>query len=367
MMMYARLLLMPAAMACLALPVLAREAPLSASLESTQRLVDECDRLAAHPDDPDTVTDGVSQSSMDKPNALAACRAAVQAAPDNGRVRYQYARVLFYLGENEMAVKEMQQSADLGHVQAQYIFGTFIVRGRTYAPTDLCLAERYWREAAAGGRQAARVQYLRFALQSRFSACDGLLDDSGIEATYKIASSQAKDFYERLVLEDIRASLDRRLPDAARVLWERCAATLAVPVTQAVRVRRFGDTPTMTSALNGLIMSGEKTITATTPWLTAVDPSRRGFPGAFWVVVDADSIPQGVLRTTEIKQTRFDEVTEADSQYEGKPVRPIEAWRKVHRDFFDRVLQPLGKSWSTDMPVTLERFEVICRSAERPS
>ena len=79
------------------------------------------------------------------------------------------------------------------------------------------------------------------------------------------------------------------------------------------------------------------------------------------MIVDAEGAPQGVLRTTEIKQARFDQVTEDDSQVEGKPVRPIEVWRQVHRDFFNRVLQPLGKSWSADMPVTLERFEVVCR------
>lgn len=326
-----------------------------------QSWVAECDRLAAHPEDPAKVTPGVSQSSMDKPAAVAACRKAVELAPDNGRVRYQHARVLFYLGENAAANKEMQQSADLGHVQAQYIFGTFIVRGRPLAPTDLCLAERYWREAAAGGRQAARVQYLRVTLQNKFSACDDAMSDAALEATYQTAAAEAKDFYERLVLEDIRTGLDRRLPESARKVWEQCAASLAVPPTQAVRVRRFGDTASMTSALNGLILSGEKTITATTPWLTAVDPSRRGFPGAFWVLVDAEGVPQGVLRTTEIKQTRFDEVTEADSQFEGKPVRPIEVWRQVHRDFFDRVLQPLGKQWTADMPVTLERFEAVCR------
>jgi uncharacterized protein YhfF len=333
----------------------------SAYASDVAALVARCDRLAAHPEDPARVTEGVSQSSMDKAAALAACRDASQADPGNGRVRYQHARVLFYLGQNEAAVKEMQQAADLGHVQAQYIFGTFIVRGRPHAPTDLCLAERYWREAAAGGRQAARVQYLRLTLQNRFNNCSEALDDAAIEATYRTTVGDAKNFYERLMLEDIRAGLDARLPQAARELWQRCATSLDVPLTQAVRVRRFGDTAPMTDALTGLIMSGEKTITATTPWLTAVDPSRRGFPGAFWVVVNADGEPQGVLRTTDIKQTRFDAVTEADSQYEGKPVRPLEAWRKVHRDFFGRVLQPLGKEWSADMPVTLERFEVVCR------
>jgi uncharacterized protein YhfF len=43
-------------------------------------------------------------------------------------------------------------------------------------------------------------------------------------------------------------------------------------------------------------------------------------------------------------------------------VRPIEAWREVHRRYFDRVLAPLGRAWALDMPVTLERFEVACRA-----
>lgn len=325
-------------------------------------LVAECDRLAAHPEDPARVTAGVSQSKMDKEVALAACAKAVEVAPDNGRVRYQHARVMFYLGQNQRAVAEMQAAADLGYVQAQYIFGTFIVRARPYAPTDICLAERYWREASAGGRQAARVQYLRFSLQGRFADCQASLNREGLESLYEKSTAEAKDFYERITLEDLRAALDARMPDPANALWQRCASSMEVPVTQAVRIRRFGDTDPMTDALNSLILSGEKTITATTPWLTTVDPSRRGFVGAYWVLVNPRGEPVGVLRTTEVKQTRFDAVTAEDSQYEGKPVRPIEAWRKVHQDFFNRVLQPLGKAWASDMPVTLERFEVVCRT-----
>ncbi len=341
---------------------LAGNSTTASSSAEVAALVAECDRLAAHPEDPARVTAGVSQSKMEKPVALAACAKAAEVAPDNGRVRYQHARVMFYLGQNQPAVAEMQAAADLGYVQAQYIFGTFIVRARPYAPTDICLAERYWREASAGGRQAARVQYLRFSLQGRFADCQASLNREELEALYEKSAAEAKDFYERITLEDLRAALDARMPDPANALWRRCASSMEVPVTQAVRIRRFGDTEPMTDALNTLILTGEKTITATTPWLTAVDPSRRGFVGAYWVLVNPRGEPVGVLRTTEVKQTRFDAVTAEDSQYEGKPVRPIEAWRKVHQDFFNRVLQPLGKAWASDMPVTLERFEVVCRA-----
>jgi uncharacterized protein YhfF len=42
-------------------------------------------------------------------------------------------------------------------------------------------------------------------------------------------------------------------------------------------------------------------------------------------------------------------------------VRSLDAWRRVHQAFFERTLKPLGKTWSSGMPVTLERFEVVCR------
>ena len=83
--------------------------------------------------------------------------------------------------------------------------------------------------------------------------------------------------------------------------------------------------------------------------------------GAGRCSLDADGRPAAVLRTTTVKTLPFDAVTATDSQYEGKAVRPIDAWRDVHRRYFERVLGPLGRRWSADMPVTLERFEVACR------
>jgi uncharacterized protein YhfF len=68
-----------------------------------------------------------------------------------------------------------------------------------------------------------------------------------------------------------------------------------------------------------------------------------------------------LLRTTLLRTLPFDDVTEEYSQFEGKPVRPLAAWRQVHQDFFNRTLAPLGKKWSADMPVTLEKFAVVCR------
>lgn len=157
-----------------------------------------------------------------------------------------------------------------------------------------------------------------------------------------------------------RALLGTQESPAVQALWVRCARERGLPDDHPMRSRRFGDTAELTRALNTLILSGEKTITAGTPWMFAREPLRRPFEGGYSVLLDPEGTPLAVLRTTEVRVLPFDQVTEAYSQYEGKPVRPIEAWRRVHREFFERVLPSVGRAWSPDMPVALERFEVVC-------
>jgi uncharacterized protein YhfF len=323
--------------------------------------VAECDRLAAHPEDPQKVTPGLPAEQVDYPAAIAACEAAVAAEPANMRVRYQLARVLFYSNSNERAVEQMRIAADAGYVQAQYIFATFIARGRPYAPTDICLAEQYWRKAADARRQSARVQYVRYALRERFAGCAGAAGWAEMRAMLDAAAKDAVGIYQQAIVEDLGDALAARLPDAALATWRACAAQLGTPADQPLRLRRFGDNPRSTGWINSLILSGEKTTTALTPWVYERDRAQRPFEGGYSVMTDADGVPLAVLRTTQLRTKPFDAVTADDSQYEGKPVRPLEEWRRVHRDYFTRTLAPLGRTWAPDMPVTLERFEIACR------
>ncbi len=383
----------------------AANTPVAEAPAATAPLSD-CDRLAAHPEDPQRVAPGVERGQIDLPVAIAACERAAAAQGATPRFRYQLARLLFYANQNERAVAEMRRSADTGYPQAQFVFGTFITRGRPGAPTDVCLAESYWKRSAAGGRQAARVQYLRYTLKGRFDACTGRAGDDELLAMLETSTGDAKDFYEGLLVEDLGEALVARLastrapaapgaatapapapaaapvpapsagsppaaglvplpaqPDApARAAWARCATRLGAAADAPLRLRRFGETRDASARLQALILSGEKTVTATTPWIYDADAAQRPEEGGWSLLLDADGRPAAVLRTTTVKTVPFGAVTADDSQYEGKPVRPIEAWREVHQRYFDRVLAPLGRRWSADMPVTLERFEVACRA-----
>ncbi|MEZ5514216.1 MAG: ASCH domain-containing protein [Steroidobacteraceae bacterium] len=344
---------------------------LLAPVSRGQDAVSECDRRAAYPDDPNRTAPGVAREAIDLPVTIAVCEQAVAAAPGNFRVRYQLARVLFYAGQNERAVETMREAADGGYAQAQFVFGTFIDRARAGAPTDICLAEQYWRKAAAGGRQAARVAYVRHTLRGRFKSCANVAAPDEMVDMLAIAAETATNYYERLLIEDLAAELadyaptpsaNASPPAGTRTTEFACRKGTDVAALDGIRTRRFGETAAMTTQLNALILSGEKTITATSPWLYEQDASLKPIAGSYTIVLDADGVAQAVIRSTEVKTVPFSAVTANDSRYEGTAVRPIDEWRKVHTSYFNRVLSPLGKSWAADMPVTLERFEVVCRA-----
>ncbi|HKZ73847.1 MAG TPA: hypothetical protein VJ011_07280 [Steroidobacteraceae bacterium] len=173
------------------------------------QVVTECDRLAAYPDDPDRVGPGVARENADVPKALAACEADVVAQPDNARLRYQLARMLFYSNESKRAVEEMRAAADRGYAQAQFVFGTFVSNRRPGAPSDICLTEKYWLDAARGGRQAARVSYVRHFLKGRFEGCPIHASKAEMRKLLDTAAASATDFYERLLIEDLSERLSQ--------------------------------------------------------------------------------------------------------------------------------------------------------------
>jgi len=169
--------------------------------------VHACDRLAAHPQDPDKVTPGVSTSDVDRPAAIAACRAAVAEDPKTVRYTYQLARVLFYDGQAEEATQLMAQAAEAGYRQAQFVMGAFITNGRPYVSDDLCDAEQWWAKAAKAGRQAAKVAYVRHVTKGLFDGCTLHATAGDMETFLDDVRAEARDYYLRLLLADLTEDL----------------------------------------------------------------------------------------------------------------------------------------------------------------
>lgn len=173
-------------------------------------LVTRCDRLASHPEDPDAVALGVERRDIDLPKTIEACREDVERYPGNARVRYEYARVLAYDGQTKLATEEMRRSADAGHRQAQFVFGLFVDRNRADAPRDACLVEEYWLKSAKLGRQAARLSYVKHALDGKFESCSHRSTPADLRNLLDAATGEASGFYERLLIDDLADRLAAR-------------------------------------------------------------------------------------------------------------------------------------------------------------
>lgn len=184
------------ALLAMALPLL--------GLADADPAITECDRLAAHPEDPDHIGIGVPTQKVDLNAAVIACRAESERQPDNQRIRYQYARVLAYTGQWDTSALEMKRAADAGYRQAQFVYGLFIARGRPGMPRDVCLAGEYWLKAAHAGRQAARVQYAHEYLDGGFASCQKTASIDEVRSVLTVAAAEARDYYERMLVGDLQ-------------------------------------------------------------------------------------------------------------------------------------------------------------------
>ena len=120
----------------------------------------------------------------------------------------------------------------------------------------------------------------------------------------------------------------------------------------------FGSTPEQADELLDLVLSGEKTATASAAW----DYEAEGEPlpkvGELSIVTDSQGRPRALLQTTSVDVRPFDEVDAEHAYLEGEGDRSLEFWRRVHEQFFTDHAEH-GHGFSMTMPVVLERFDLL--------
>jgi uncharacterized protein YhfF len=140
------------------------------------------------------------------------------------------------------------------------------------------------------------------------------------------------------------------------------AVAIARPDLQlpdSYEVRWIGiDAPT-TEQIFQFITAGTKVGTFRLPWQLAANnhpPAKVGDP---IVLIAWDGTPRLAIRITGIEQTTFGAIDQRYTSLDGPPVQDVNVWKPLHREFWSKDLARIGRTVTDDMPVTVERFELI--------
>jgi uncharacterized protein YhfF len=142
--------------------------------------------------------------------------------------------------------------------------------------------------------------------------------------------------------------------------WRRaCDAVAGLPRDAACQVWHFGDGEALARELADLVLHGRKRATAGLLWDAEDDPNATPVPGGYSLVTDFAGAPLMILRTSQVETRRFGDVDAGFAAAEAEGDGSLASWRAGHWDYFSRRCEAIGRVPSEDMPVLLERFDLI--------
>ena len=107
-----------------------------------------------------------------------------------------------------------------------------------------------------------------------------------------------------------------------------------------------------------LVLAGQKKATCSSLWSFEREGQRPPRTGDYSIVTDWDGNPRCVIRTTGVRVLPFKNMTFDLCRQEGEDDN-LESWRRGHTAFFQAEGKQLGYTFSEDMPVVFETFEVV--------
>lgn len=118
----------------------------------------------------------------------------------------------------------------------------------------------------------------------------------------------------------------------------------------------FGATPELAEELLDLVLAGTKTASASAQW----DYEGEELPqrGNLSIILDGQGRPRALVATTQVRVLPFDQVDAEHARLEGEGDLSLASWRQIHERFFTDHAEH-DRGFSPDMPVVLERFEVL--------
>lgn len=107
-----------------------------------------------------------------------------------------------------------------------------------------------------------------------------------------------------------------------------------------------------------LVLAGRKRATSSSLLSYRMEGEEIPKAGDLSVITDWDGVPRCVVMTTAVRVMRYGDITFAIAKLEGED-DSLESWRRNHERFFREEGKELGYTFSEDLKVVFEEFEVI--------
>jgi TPR repeat protein len=177
----------------------------------------DCDRLAAHPLDPQKRSTGITLEAIED-DAVTACRAAVASQPNEPRFLYQLARALLKSKHKE-AVDLLQRAAEQGYAIAHYSLALVYEKGWGELQPDVEMAIRHSRAAWDAGIVSVSLARIYSQLAERYERGDGIERNLHLALFHYIIATRLHDEADEFagahhaqLMRYRRASLARNMP-----------------------------------------------------------------------------------------------------------------------------------------------------------
>lgn len=136
-------------------------APVATARTSPPTPIQQCDRLAAHADDPEAFAPGVPDDQL-SPQAIGACEAAIRQDKNAPRLAFQLARAYLKADRFEDAAQQLITAARQGHGGALAYLGDLHMDGAPGIEADPVLAQTLYQKAVASGFKPAQSVLAQF-------------------------------------------------------------------------------------------------------------------------------------------------------------------------------------------------------------
>lgn len=123
----------------------------------------------------------------------------------------------------------------------------------------------------------------------------------------------------------------------------------------------FGNDKRTADRLLALVLAKLKT--ATTSLLAEYEHDGEEIPkeGDCSVILDSEGVPSCIIVDKKVTVVPFSEVTAEHAAKEGEGDLSLENWKNNHEEFFKKTCDNCGLTFSKDMKVVCEEFELIFR------